>query len=264
MKRLISWVIISLSFHAVFAQTEGMALVKGGEYTPLYGVEKDKKILVPSFYLDRTPVTHAEFLQFVEEHPQWRKSQVLRLFADERYLDLWTDDLHFPEELAHSPVNNISWFAAKAYCDCQGKRLPNVDEWEYAAMADEAKKDARSDSLYNVKVLRGYEVPKTYLKKVGQSPKNYWGIYDLHGLVWEWTMDFNSIILTGESRNNGNTDQGMFCASGALGANDLMNYAAFMRYAMRSSLKAKFSVSNLGFRCATDVRVATSMPDLND
>lgn len=238
------------------AQEVEMALVKGGEYSPLYGVEKENRVIVPSFMMDKRPVTHAEFLRFVVENPQWRKSRVKRLFADERYLDLWDDDLVFPDELANSPVNNISWFAAKAYCECQGKRLPYVDEWEYAAMADEQRKDARRDSLYNVKVLRGYEVPKTYRRKVGQTPENYWGIRDLHGLVWEWTMDFNSIILTGESRNNGNTDQGMFCASGALGANDLMNYAAFMRYAMRSSLKAKFSVTNLGFRCVTDLKVA--------
>ncbi len=256
MKTLIMTFILGWSMAAVMAQEVEMALVKGGEYSPLYGVEKENKVSVSSFYMDKRPVTHAEFLRFVEEHPQWRKSKVKRLFADERYLDLWDGDLSFPEELAESPVNNISWFAAKAYCECQGKRLPYVDEWEYAAMADEHRKDARRDSLYNVKVLRGYEVPKTYRKKVAQTPENYWGIQDLHGLVWEWTKDFNSIILTGESRNNGNTDQGMFCASGALGANDLMNYAAFMRYAMRSSLKAKFSVTNLGFRCVTDLKVA--------
>ena len=37
-------------------------------------------------------------------------------------------------------MTNISWFAAKEYCECQGKRLATLDEWEYVAMADEKRK----------------------------------------------------------------------------------------------------------------------------
>jgi formylglycine-generating enzyme required for sulfatase activity len=242
------------------AQENEMVLVKGGSYVPLYGTVKSEEVKVPGFYMDVTPVTHSEYLEFVKQFPQWQKSNIKKLFADERYLGMWTSDLDFPEGLANSPVNNVSWFAAKAYCECQGKRLPYVDEWEYAAMANQSKADARRDSLYNVAVLRGYEKPKTYLNQVGQQPANYWGVQDLHGMVWEWTMDFNAIILTGESRNYGNTDQGLFCASGALGANDLMNYAAFMRYAMRSSLKANFNLTTLGFRCVKDISMASATP----
>lgn len=234
------------------SQDNEMRKIKGGTYTPLYGNIKEK-VQVDDFLIDALPVTHNAYLQFAAAFPEWRKSQVKRLFADERYLELWDSDLTFPESLKNSPVVQISWFAAKAFCSCQGKRLPTVDEWEFVAMASEVKVDARADSLYNLAILRSYETPKTYLFNVGRKTGNVHGVYDLHGLVWEWTMDFNSIIITGESRNIGNTDQGLFCASGALGANDLMNYAAFMRYAMRSSLKARFSMTNLGFRCAKDI-----------
>lgn len=226
-----------------------MATVKGGEYTPLYGVAKTETVKVAPFKMDVTPVTHAQFLDFVEKHPQWKKSKVKRLFADGNYLKMWEDDTTVPSELMNSPVVNVSWYAAKAYCECQGKRLPTVDEWEFAAMASETQPDAREDSLFNQRIVRSYEKPKTYLLPVGSTPKNYWGIYDLHGLVWEWTEDFNSIIITGESRSGGDTDKGLFCASGAFGATDLMNYAAFMRYAMRSSVKANYSITNMGFRC---------------
>jgi sulfatase modifying factor 1 len=44
----------------------------------------------------------------------------------------------------------------------------------------------------------------------------------------------------------------LFCGSGALGASSFDDYAAFMRYAFRSSLKAHYTVPNLGFRCAQD------------
>lgn len=234
------------------AQNNHMALIEGGEYIPLYGVGEQPETSVEDFYMDIHPVTYAEFQEFVNKQPKWQKSNVTKLFADSRYLSNWDNDLTAPAALLDKPITMVSWFAAKAYCECQGKRLPTVDEWEYAAMASGTKKDARRDSLYNVSILRSYEEPRTYLKTVGNSKANYWGLKDMHGMVWEWTQDFNSIILTGESRNNGNTDAGMFCAAGAIGANDMMNYAAFMRFAMRSSLKANFSLTTLGFRCAQD------------
>ncbi|SHN25517.1 Formylglycine-generating enzyme, required for sulfatase activity, contains SUMF1/FGE domain [Cyclobacterium lianum] len=246
---LILALILPLSIHG---QHQEMVPVTGGVYTPLYGTSKEQ-VQVADFFLDAFPVSHAAYLDFVKKNPEWRKSEVKRIFADERYLDFWDADFSFPESLAQSPVNHVSWFAAQAYCECQGKRLPTVDEWEFAAMASENQKDARRDSLFNLAILHSYEKPKTYLMKVGTQSSNVWGIYDLHGMVWEWTLDFNAIILTGESRNYGNTDRGLFCASGALGANDLMNYAAFMRYAMRSSLKARSNLATLGFRCARDM-----------
>jgi sulfatase modifying factor 1 len=254
-KLLVYWIVWLTVIHASAQEVE-MALIKGGTYTPLYGSESEGKVPVNAFYMDVTPVTHLDFLGFVREFPLWQKSTVTKLFADARYLDNWSTAISIPEYLKDKPVTNVSWFAAKAYCECQGKRLPTVDEWEFAAMASDHKADARQDSLYTVGILRNYEKPKTYLTPVGQSPKNYWGVQDLHGVVWEWTLDFNSIILTGESRSNGNTDKGLFCASGAVGASDLMNYAAFMRYALRSSLKANYSMTNVGFRCVMDLEDA--------
>ena len=71
-------------------------------------------------------------------------------------------------------------------------------------------------------------------------------------LVWEWTDDFNSIMTTSDSRTAEFDDKGLFCASAATSTTDVLNYASFMRYAFRSSLKANYTVGNLGFRCAKD------------
>ena len=48
-------------------------------------------------------------------------------------------------------------------------------------------------------------------------------------------------------------DRNLFCAGGSVGATDVSNYAAYMRYAFRASLKANYAVANLGFRCATAI-----------
>ena len=247
---------LTLLWNIAAAQDTDMALVKGGYFVPLYGASDDGGVAVKDFYMDITPVTHEQYLSFVRKFPKWQKSNVVRLFADANYLTSWQGDTTPDPKLLKSPVNNVSWFAAKAYCECQGKRLPTVDEWEFAAMADETSRDARKDSLNNQQIIRSYEARNTHTKVIGDSPANYWGIKDLHGLVWEWTLDFNAVILTGESRKQ-NNEISLFCAGGSIGANDLMNYAAFMRYALRSSLKANFTLTNLGFRCVKD---ATRQP----
>lgn len=233
-------------------QNEEMALVKGGTYTPLYGTDS-ARVKVNDFYMDKYPVTHGEFLRFTNEHPEWQRSKVKTLFADGNYLVQWeSDGVLGAKPLLNGPVTNVSWFAAKKYCECQGKRLPTVDEWEYAAMANEKKADARTIESYNQYILEWYEAPKSFNKPIGSTFKNFWGVYDLHGLVWEWTSDFNSVLISGESRKDVDKDSNLFCGSAAVGATDLMNYAAFMRYAFRGSIKANYSIKNLGFRCAKD------------
>lgn len=229
-----------------------MKYIKGGEFTPLYG-KKNEKIKVNDFKMDVYPVTNQEFLNFVKLNKKWQKSQVKKIFADDNYLNGWKNDTAINTNAkSNSPITNVSWYAAKAYCECQGKRLATVDEWEYVAMASENKPDSRKDKSYNQYILDWYETPKAYEKEIGSTFKNYYGIYDLHGLVWEWTSDFNSVLITGESRNDVTTDKNLFCGSGSLNATDLMNYAAFMRYAFRGSIQAKYAIKNLGFRCVKD------------
>lgn len=249
---ILSFVIIFI--HIVgYGQSEGMVRVNGARYIPLYG--RDSTVVeVKDFDLDVYPVTNEDYVNFVKKYPQWQKSKVKKLFADTSYLRNWKNDVQLNDsEKPNSPVTYVSWFAAKAYCDCQGKRLPTMDEWEYAAMADETIKDARIKKSYNAQILAWYEAPRSNENEIGQHPKNYWGIYDLHGLVWEWTSDFNSVLLSGESRKDQDKDNNLFCGSAALGATDLMNYAAFMRYAFRGSIKANYNIKNLGFRCAKDI-----------
>ena len=242
--------LLMLGMHvSLYAQDQQMAQIKGGTYVPLYGTN-DAQVAVEDFEMDIYPVTNAQYLDFVQKYPKWQRGKVIALFAEKNYLIHWENALTLGAEAdPRSPVTNISWFAAKAYCECQGKRLPTIDEWEYVAMANEKRADARSLKSYNQQILDWYETPKTFRHQVGHTPKNFWGVYDLHGLVWEWALDFNSVLISGESRKDVDKDSERFCGSAAIGASDLMNYAAFMRYAFRGSLKANYGVRNLGFRC---------------
>lgn len=233
-----------------------MVKIMGGTFVPLYGGDS-AGISLPDFLMDQYPVTNSEFLKFVKENPDWQKEKVKKLFADGNYLRHWSTGQsigELEEQTKNSPVTNISWFAAKAYCECQGKRLPTVEEWEYAALASEDKANASGDASFYQRSLTWYSKPNpTVLPEVQNSFRNYYGLYGMIGLVWEWTFDFNSSLLQGESRANNSLDRQLFCGSGSTGAKDTENYVAFMRYAFRTSLKANYTVANLGFRCAGDL-----------
>ena len=230
-----------------------MVLIKGGTYTPLYGSDS-LKVSVQDFKMDVYPVSNKLFLEFIKKKPKWKRSNIKKLFADKNYLINWKSDMELGDNQSiNAPITNVSWFVAKDYCDYLGKRLPTIDEWEYVAMANEDLPDARQLKTYNEQILGWYEKPKTFNNDIGSTFKNYWNVYDLHGLVWEWTLDFNSVLISGESRKDVDNDSNLFCGSTAIGASDLMNYAAFMRYAIRGSVKAKYALKTLGFRCVKEM-----------
>jgi formylglycine-generating enzyme required for sulfatase activity len=234
-------------------QGEGERLPKNGSTEE--NTETEKPIVISSFAIDATPVVNGEFLEFLRKHPAWQKGKVPPALADANYLSHWkASEPYFPEELQQVPVVWVSWFAADAYCASRPGRLPTVNEWEYVAAANEVQKDARKDPAYLQSLLAWYgKSGKEALRTpVRQGKANAWGVYDLHGLIWEWNMDFNSVFLSGDNRREGEALGNMFCGGGSLGASDKANYAAFMRYAMRNSLKGNYTTQHLGFRCVYD------------
>ncbi|MGB6220292.1 formylglycine-generating enzyme family protein [Haloferula sp.] len=238
-----------------------MARVEGGDYLPMFG-DRDQPRSVAPFLLDRRPVTNAQFLDFVREHPKWQRSKVSRLFAAESYLSHWRGDLELGASAPpDAPVVGVSWFAARAYLKAHGKRLPTEDEWELAARADATRADASTDPAFLARILAWYGKPNPpVLPAVTTAETDFRGVTGMHGLVWEWVRDFNNQMVTGAARNDASLDRALFCAGGALNATDAANYAAFMRYAFRSSLEGNFTVTNLGFRGARDAETAPPKP----
>lgn len=207
------------------AAQAGPAKVGPGIYRPAFPASPaEREIRVSAFWLDREPVTNAEFAAFVRAKPEWARDRIKRIYADDGYLSAPGGD--------HAPVVRVSWFAARAYCGWRGGRLPRESEWELAAASNDGAED-----------LAWYEKPTpAVLPDVGGAP-NPWGVRDLHGLVWEWIEDFTgSLAATGSQ----------VCGAEAVAAKDPRAYAAFMRFAFRSSLTARDTVSSLGFRCAYD------------
>lgn len=231
---------------------EGMVEIPSGSYIPLFSKGEEDRVNVQSFLIDSFLVTNQDYLEFVQENSRWKKSEAKKIFVGPNYLAHWESDLVLGEKAPKkAPVVQVSWFAAKAYCRWKGKKLPTVAQWELVGLADERSRYAARENLdYKQRILSWYSKPNPkLLPDVGLGNPNVYGVHDLHGLVWEWTLDFNTALVTGESRADSALDQALFCGSGSVGSSDFEDYAAFMRYAFRSSLKANYTVGNLGFRC---------------
>jgi formylglycine-generating enzyme required for sulfatase activity len=256
MKRALAFAFACLPLAASLA-AGGSAYVPvpGGKFRTALRYEdlKGPQSIAP-FSIMRRPVTNAEFAAFVATHPQWRRDRVPVVLADGHYLSHWPGPAA-PASGAQQaqPATGVSWFAAQAYCEAQGARLPTWAEWEYVAAADELRTDARDDPAWRERILGWYSRPSTQaLPRAGLQAPNAYGVQDLHGLVWEWTDDFSALLVDADARNQGDPDTARFCGAGALSMDDRDNYAVLMRVALLSSLEANSTTINLGFRCAKD------------
>jgi formylglycine-generating enzyme len=211
---------------------------------------------VQPYKLRALPVSNVEFFNFTQRSPEWQPKNAATVFADGQYLRHWQAAGKPGQDQLAQPVTQVSWFAAQAYCESEGARLPTWHEWEFAAAADEHRADARADPAWRERILSWYSRKSAPLPPVGSTAKNVYGIQDLHGVIWEWVHDTSALMVSGDSRTQGDPDVLQFCGAGALSANDRENYPVLMRIAMLSSLGAANTTRNLGFRCAKDLAPA--------
>jgi formylglycine-generating enzyme required for sulfatase activity/tRNA A-37 threonylcarbamoyl transferase component Bud32 len=149
-----------------------MVRVPAGAF--LYGDEK-KEIELPEFWIDKTPVTNAEYARFVaatgHKPPQHWKGKTP------------------PKEIADHPVTYVSWHDAVAYAGWAGKRLPTEEEWEKAARGTDGREypwgdQAPAPELCSFGGNEGGTTPVGKYSPQGNSP---YGCVDMAGNVWEWT-----------------------------------------------------------------------------
>ncbi len=264
MARWISLFALMLRMAAVLVAMTSTA-VQGADYARLPGGDFDsvlpqnapgqpQRVRVEPFALRTVPVTVAEFQAFVQAHPVWQRGHVPEVFAGPAYLADWADATHPNQEaLPQAPVTGVSWFAARAYCESEGARLPTWLEWESAAAADATRADARDDPQWAQRILSWYERPATRVLPPVGGPADVHGVRNLHGLIWEWVDDFNALFIAGDSRTQGDPEKQKFCGAGAISIVRRDSYAVLMRVALLSSLGGADSTSSLGFRCARSI-----------
>jgi len=144
-------------------------------------------VYLDAFYMDKYEVTNAQFKAFIAANPQWGKNLIRSAYHDGEYLKHWNGN-DYPAGKGDHPVVYVSWYAAMAYAQWAGKRLPTEAEWEKAARGGLAGKrypwgDEIDASKANYAYNKGGTVP------VGEYAPNGYGLYDMAGNVWEWCLD---------------------------------------------------------------------------
>jgi formylglycine-generating enzyme required for sulfatase activity len=106
------------------------------------------------------------------------------------------------------PVENVTWFEAQEFCQKFGEltgkpiRLPTEAEWEYACRAGTTSDYFSGNDEAALKRIGWYGgdngPSKGQTQPVGKLEKNSWGLFDVHGNVWEWCEDWYAPYATGD------------------------------------------------------------------
>ena len=171
-----------------------MVLIPAGEFQmgsndiKVHGSEKRVyTAYVDAFYIDKYPVTNAQYQAFLSENPQWQKNNIHEDYHNGNYLRTWHRN-NYPKGKTDHPVVNVSWYTAMAYAQWIGKRLPTEAEWEKAARGGLDEKiypwgDQLNTIMANYGKYIGAPTP------IGEYLPNDYGVYDMAGNVWEWCLD---------------------------------------------------------------------------
>jgi formylglycine-generating enzyme required for sulfatase activity len=147
-----------------------------------------RRLQMTPFFIDRTPVTNAQFQRFMQATGYAPRDA-------HNFLSHWVQGAP-PDGWQHKPVTWVALEDARAYAAWAGKRLPREWEWQYAAQGTDGRRypwgnDWRADCAPPPHRARLTPVPADVLAHpAGASP---FGVLDLVGNVWQWTDEYHDV-----------------------------------------------------------------------
>lgn len=253
-----------------------MVLFEGGKFLmgSEAGLPNEKpvhEVKIDPYYIDKTPVTVAQFRNFVKttgfetDAEKFGDSGVFNL--EKQTWELlpganWRKPFgpSGPDAEDNHPVTHVSWNDAVAYAEWAGKRLPTEAEWEYAARSGKNSgekfswgNDISVNGHYYANTWQGeINAPETndgylFTSPVGAFGENEAGLADMGGNVWQWCAD--SYKLYSGSRESYRVDTNVKVIRGGSFFFD-QNGADSFSVSGRSMNSKETSLFNTGFRCA--------------
>ncbi len=205
--------------------------------------------LTQGFYLQSTEVTQAQWEAVMGENPS-----------------------HFKHHGWNHPVENVSWFDVEEFIkrlnakeNTNAYRLPTESEWEYACRAGSSSAfhyyngDSPGDSSGYSNVLDRlgwyFRNSQSATHPVGMKEPNAWGIYDMHGNVWEWCADWVGPYPFVHTVDPDGPDSG---PARIRRGGSFSHFPMFCRSANRSWFSPYDSAPDLGFRLVKELPAAPS------
>jgi len=193
--------------------------------------------ITKAFYIATTEVTNSQYRRFNRKHKS----------------NLGNNDTQ--------PVANVSWKDAVTFCEWLSKRegrsyrLPTEAEWEYACRAGAASAYCFGDDVKRLSEFAWFKENSGYrTHPVAKLKPNAWGLYDMHGNVWEWCADWLA-PYSGEDPSEisrvGNPPVRTFKV---IRGGCILCGPAGCRNAMRGSAKPGRRAGTLGFRVVCEAK----------
>ena len=163
-----------------------------------------------------------------------------------------------------NPVMRVSWDDAQAYVSWLSRktgakyRLLSEAEWEYAARAGTTtpfsfgSTISTSQANYDGNYTYGSGVKGEYRQKTtptGSFSANSFGLYDMHGNVWEWTQDCWNDSYSGAPKNGSAWTSGD-CSRRVVRGGSWLDYPQYFRSAVRFGIGTSYRDFSFGFRVA--------------
>ena len=215
----------------------------------LYGENKEK-VRLGAYWIDKTPVTNAEFALFVQStgyRTTAEQTGVGCANTGGKWEDIEGANWRYPgghelggiEGKTDHPVVQVSWGDAVAYDEWAGKRLPTEQEWEKAARGIDGREYPWGDQeptseLCNFNMHEGRTTPVGRYAPQGDSP---YGCVDMSGNIWEWTASEE-------------VDSGRVLRGGGWS-----HPAEYVRLVLRSIHEPDERYDTDGFRCVSEVLI---------
>ena len=198
---------------------------------PLHRVE------VRDFCIGRFPVTNEAYRAFLKDCDTVGQPE------------FWeNEDFNDPKQ----PVVGVTFDDAMKYCEWAGLRLPSEAEWEYACRAGTTGRYCNGNRIKDLSRVAWYSRgARRRLRRVGEKAPNAFGLFDMHGNVWEWCADdwhgaYDGAPVDASPWKDAPEGEERVLRGGSW----FGNTADYLRSATRRPGLAGFGDFDIGFRCA--------------
>lgn len=222
--------------------------------------EVQHNVTLAAFSMSAKEITYAQFVKFLNDTNVEQSTSATGPYGYQQLCGItgltYSNGNWSPTGNPNAPITNVTWYGAAYFAKHVGGRLPTEAEWEYAARATTTTAFNTGTCLSNSQANYDWDYPQTGCtntntnepgtrQSVGTYAPNAWGLYDMHGNVWEWCSDWYAATSTAPATNPKGPGTG---TKRVMRGGSWNNDAEYCRSAGRGSVDPENFNGVIGFR----------------